>query len=102
MAADGQNPLENPELELRAHVAGVNFATQTLLHLHDDLYRACTGFSPDWKAIAAHIMTGVEPGDTPLHQMNRRGREIAANFMLETEAWSRSHGSPGPGPKTGA
>ncbi|HWE46175.1 MAG TPA: hypothetical protein VG407_09105 [Caulobacteraceae bacterium] len=99
--AERQHPLDNPELELRAHVAGVNFATQMLLHLHDDLYRSVTGYSPDWVAIADHLMKSVEAGDTPLHQMNRRGREIAANFMLETDTWSRAHGSPGPAPKTG-
>jgi hypothetical protein len=94
--AESGGPLDNPEMELRAHLAGVNFATQILLHLHDDLHRRATGFSPDWEAIAASL-TGVAPqGDAAVAVVNRRGREIAAAFLRETAEWARAHGSPGP------
>ena len=98
--ADRAGPLADPELELRAHVAGVNFATQTMLHLHDNLHRRITGYSPDWEAIADFLVAGGQPGDDPLNMVNRRGREIAAAFMRETAEWARAHGGAGPEPLT--
>ncbi len=97
--ADQPGPLANADLELRAHVAGVNFATQILLHLHDDLHRRITGFSPDWEAIAQSLNVEFPGGDEAIVAVNRRGREIAANFMRETLEWSRNTGSPGPEPR---
>jgi hypothetical protein len=97
--AERIGPLENTDLELRAHVAGVNFATQMLLHLYDDLNRRLTGYSPDWEGIGDFLEAGGQPGDTPLHLVNNRGREIAAKRMYETASWARTQGSPGPAPK---
>jgi hypothetical protein len=99
--AEPTGPLPNTDLELRAHVAGVNFATQVLLHMHDDLHRRITGYSPDWEAVAAFLSSAAPAGDDPVSLVNRRGREIAAGFMRETADWSRAHGSPGPEPKAG-
>jgi hypothetical protein len=99
--SDPGAPLADPELELRAHIAGVNFATQILLHMHDDMCRRLTGFSPDWAAVAANLEAGVTQGDDPYVVVNRRGRYIASAFMRETEAWSRNTGSPGPEPTAG-
>jgi hypothetical protein len=94
-----RGPLSDPELELRAHLAGVNFATQTLLRMVDDLFRRTTSFSPDWEVVASNLEAGVTPGEDAYTAVNRRGRYIAADFMRETAGWSMSTGSKGPEPK---
>jgi hypothetical protein len=93
-----RGPLSDPELELRAHLAGVNFATQTLLRMVDDAFRRMTGYSPDWEVVAQNLESGVQPGDDPYSAVNRRGRYIAAGFMRDVANWSQQTGSPGPGP----
>jgi hypothetical protein len=93
LMADQPGPLANSDLELRAHLAGVNFATQILLHLHDDLHRRITGFSPDWEAIAQSLNVDFPGDNETMVTVNRRGREIAAGFMRETLEWSQKTGS---------
>jgi hypothetical protein len=96
--ANSIGPLHDPDLELRAHTAGVNFATQVLLHLHDNLHRRITGYSPDWEAIAQSLDVDIPGDNQQIIMVNRRGREIAASFMRETLEWSRKTGSAGPEP----
>ena len=97
-----RGPLSDPNLELRAHLAGVNFATQTLLHMVDDLFRVSTGAPPDWEVVARNLESGAQPGDDAFSAVNRRARFIAADFMRDAARWSTRNSTPDAGPVPGS